>query len=92
MLDTLSSRGVLIAGLDLEVGPGTFKPVETDDPREHAMHPERYEISFRLAAMVELVREQGGRVWAVGRPWSARSRARRWSTGWCGQEPGRPAS
>ena len=66
MLDTLSARGVLIAGLDLQVGPGTFKPVEVDDPREHAMHPERYEISARLAAMVELVREQGGRVWAVG--------------------------
>jgi len=30
------------------------------------MHPERYEISHRLAALVELVREQGGRVWAVG--------------------------
>jgi S-adenosylmethionine:tRNA ribosyltransferase-isomerase len=30
------------------------------------MHPERYEISSRLAALVELTREQGGRVWAVG--------------------------
>ena len=30
------------------------------------MHPERYEISPRLAGLVELVREQGGRVWAVG--------------------------
>ena len=30
------------------------------------MHPERYEISPRLAALVELVREQGGRIWAVG--------------------------
>ena len=30
------------------------------------MHPERYEISPRLAALIELVREQGGRVWAVG--------------------------
>jgi S-adenosylmethionine:tRNA ribosyltransferase-isomerase len=57
---------VLVSGLDLEVGPGTFKPVEVDDPREHPMHPERYEISHRLAALVELVREQGGRVWAVG--------------------------
>jgi S-adenosylmethionine:tRNA ribosyltransferase-isomerase len=66
MLDTLSARGVLIAGLDLQVGPGTFKPVEVDDPREHPMHPERYEISSRLAALVELVREQGGMVWAVG--------------------------
>jgi S-adenosylmethionine:tRNA ribosyltransferase-isomerase len=48
------------------VGPGTFKPVEAEDPREHPMHPERYEISARLAALIELVREQGGHVWAVG--------------------------
>ncbi len=30
------------------------------------MHPERYEISARLAGLIELVREQGGRIWAVG--------------------------
>jgi S-adenosylmethionine:tRNA ribosyltransferase-isomerase len=66
ILDALSAKGVLIAGLDLQVGPGTFKPVEVDDPREHAMHPERYEISHRLAALVQLVHEQGGRIWAVG--------------------------
>ena len=66
LLDALSAKGVLISGLDLQVGPGTFKPVETDDPREHRMHPESYEISPRLAGLVEVVREQGGRVWAVG--------------------------
>jgi S-adenosylmethionine:tRNA ribosyltransferase-isomerase len=66
ILDALSAKGVLISGLDLQVGPGTFKPVEVDDPSEHPMHPERYEISPRLAALVELVREQGGRIWAVG--------------------------
>jgi S-adenosylmethionine:tRNA ribosyltransferase-isomerase len=66
VLDSLSAKGVLIAGLDLQVGPGTFKPVEVDDPTEHPMHPERYEISPRLAAMVEVVREQGGSIWAVG--------------------------
>jgi S-adenosylmethionine:tRNA ribosyltransferase-isomerase len=66
ILDALSAKGVLISGLDLQVGPGTFKPVEVEDPREHAMHPERYEISPRLAALTEVVREQGGRIWAVG--------------------------
>jgi S-adenosylmethionine:tRNA ribosyltransferase-isomerase len=66
LLDALSAKGVVIAGLDLQVGPGTFRPVETEDPREHRMHPEHYEISPRLAGLVELVREQGGRVWAVG--------------------------
>jgi S-adenosylmethionine:tRNA ribosyltransferase-isomerase len=66
LLDALSAKGVLIAGLELQVGPGTFKPVEAEDPRDHRMHPERYEISSRLAALIELVRDQGGRVWAVG--------------------------
>jgi S-adenosylmethionine:tRNA ribosyltransferase-isomerase len=66
LLDALTAKGVVVSGLDLQVGPGTFKPVESDDPREHPMHPERYEISSRLAGLIELVREHGGRVWAVG--------------------------
>ena len=66
LLDDLSAAGVIVAGLDLEIGPGTFKPVETDDPAEHRMHPESYEITPRLAALVERVREGGGRIWAVG--------------------------
>ena len=66
MLDALSAAGVVVAGLDLEIGPGTFRPVETADPTEHTMHPEGYEITPRLAALVERVREDGGRIWAVG--------------------------
>jgi len=66
ILDALSAKGVLVSGLDLQVGPGSFKPVEMEDPRQHQMHPERYEITPRLAGLIELVREQGGRVWAVG--------------------------
>jgi S-adenosylmethionine:tRNA ribosyltransferase-isomerase len=66
LLDNLSAAGVVVAGLDLKIGPGTFKPVEVEDPTQHAMHPEPYEISPRLAALVERVRENGGRVWAVG--------------------------
>jgi len=66
LLDALTAKGVLVSGLDLQVGPGTFKPVDAEDPAEHPMHPERYEISPRLAGLIELVREQGGRIWAVG--------------------------
>jgi S-adenosylmethionine:tRNA ribosyltransferase-isomerase len=65
-LDGLSASGVVVAGLDLEIGPGTFKPVEVDDPGDHVMHPESYTIPARLAALVERIREDGGRVWAVG--------------------------
>ncbi|MGH7628480.1 MAG: tRNA preQ1(34) S-adenosylmethionine ribosyltransferase-isomerase QueA [Gemmatimonadales bacterium] len=66
LLDALSARGVVIAGLDLEVGPGTFKPVEVERPAEHPMHPERYEIPDRLAALLREIRRLGGHVWAVG--------------------------
>jgi S-adenosylmethionine:tRNA ribosyltransferase-isomerase len=66
LLDTLSTKGVVVSSLDLQVGPGTFKPVEVDDPAAHQMHAERYEITPRLAALVEMIKEQGGLVWAVG--------------------------
>jgi S-adenosylmethionine:tRNA ribosyltransferase-isomerase len=66
LLDALSTKGVIISSLDLQVGPGTFRPVDVDDPSEHPMHAERYEITPRLAALVEMTKEQGGRVWAVG--------------------------
>ncbi|HEU5169828.1 MAG TPA: tRNA preQ1(34) S-adenosylmethionine ribosyltransferase-isomerase QueA [Gemmatimonadales bacterium] len=66
LLDALSARGVVIAGLELEVGPGTFKPVETERIEEHPMHAERYEIPERLAAVAREISRLGGRVWAVG--------------------------
>jgi S-adenosylmethionine:tRNA ribosyltransferase-isomerase len=66
MLDGLSAAGVIVAGIDLAIGPGTFRPVETEDPAQHIMHPEPYSITPRVAALVERVREGGGRIWAVG--------------------------
>lgn len=66
LLDSLTASGVLVAGLDLAIGPGTFKPVDVDDPAEHDMQPESYSITPRLAALVERVHQDGGRVWAVG--------------------------
>jgi S-adenosylmethionine:tRNA ribosyltransferase-isomerase len=66
LLEELAGTGVLIEGLDLEVGPGTFKPVEVEDPATHEMHPERYEIPSALASRLAAVRKAGGRVWAVG--------------------------
>ncbi len=66
LLDALSARGVVIAGLDLEVGPGTFKPVEVGHPEDHVMHAERFEIPDRLAALLREIRRLRGRVWAVG--------------------------
>jgi len=57
---------VSVAFLELEVGPGTFRPVETDDPRQHPMHREVYEIPPELPDLIAATRKRGGRVWAVG--------------------------
>jgi S-adenosylmethionine:tRNA ribosyltransferase-isomerase len=66
LLDVLMAAGILVEGLELQVGPGTFKPIEVEDPAQHRMHPEWYQIPPELPAQVERVREAGGRVWAVG--------------------------
>lgn len=66
LLHKLESRGVQLAGLDLEVGPGTFKPVEVEDPARHPMHPEWFEIPQGTADRIEELRCRGGRLWAVG--------------------------
>jgi S-adenosylmethionine:tRNA ribosyltransferase-isomerase len=66
LLERLRSVGVRVEGLDLQVGPGTFKPIEVENPAQHEMHPERYQISPGLAELVHRVRREGNRIWAVG--------------------------
>jgi S-adenosylmethionine:tRNA ribosyltransferase-isomerase len=66
LLETLRSRGARIASLDLEVGPGTFRPMEDGDVNAHAMHSERFDIPVELAEAVAACRARGGKVWAVG--------------------------
>ncbi|MES2304469.1 MAG: tRNA preQ1(34) S-adenosylmethionine ribosyltransferase-isomerase QueA [Gemmatimonadota bacterium] len=66
MLAAIRERGVAIAELDLEVGPGTFRPVEGEAITEHVMHAERFEIPVTLADAIVACRQRGGSVWAVG--------------------------
>lgn len=66
ILRALHGKGVTIADLDLEVGPGTFKPVEREDITRHHMHAEAYEIPAALVRAIAETRARGGAVWAVG--------------------------
>jgi len=66
LLERIKQRGTALATLDLQIGPGTFKPVDVDDLADHPMHAEAYRVSDDAAELINARRKAGGRVWAVG--------------------------
>ncbi len=66
ILDHMMARGVKIADVVLHVGAGTFKPVEADDPAQHVMHEEWYDVPLETVHVLNETRSSGGQIWAVG--------------------------
>jgi S-adenosylmethionine:tRNA ribosyltransferase-isomerase len=66
LLGALRAAGHEIAPLTLHVGPGTFRPVETEDARDHQMDEEHYLIPPETARVVNRARRDGRPVVAVG--------------------------
>ncbi len=66
LLEAVAARGVEVARLTLHVGPGTFKPVQSEDPAEHRLDPEEYEISPAAAGALDRALGSGRRVVCVG--------------------------
>jgi S-adenosylmethionine:tRNA ribosyltransferase-isomerase len=66
LLEALAERGIGWTMLTLHVGPGTFLPVKTTDPRDHAMHAEWGTLSGETAERIAATRRAGGRILAVG--------------------------
>jgi S-adenosylmethionine:tRNA ribosyltransferase-isomerase len=66
LLARLARLGVERASVTLHVGEGTFRGVEGDDPRAHAMHAERFVLPASTVEAVERCRARGARVVAVG--------------------------
>ena len=66
LLASLEANGVRRANLLLHVGAGTFKPVEVDDPAQHVMHEEWFQLDDAAAQTLNETRASRGRVWAVG--------------------------
>lgn len=62
----LKANGVQVAYVTLHVGAGTFRPVRTDDIRDHVMHAERFSVSESLTQLIHQTKEAGKRVIAVG--------------------------
>ncbi|MFC1526427.1 tRNA preQ1(34) S-adenosylmethionine ribosyltransferase-isomerase QueA [Candidatus Latescibacterota bacterium] len=66
LLRDIEAAGVAVVRLTLHVGPGTFAPVRTADPRNHQLESEFYELPAHAAEEIGRRRRQGGRVLAVG--------------------------
>jgi S-adenosylmethionine:tRNA ribosyltransferase-isomerase len=66
LLARLAAQGVETAYVLLHVGLDTFRPVEEEDPRDHKMHSEAFELDEQAAAQINAARARGGRVIAVG--------------------------
>jgi S-adenosylmethionine:tRNA ribosyltransferase-isomerase len=66
LIESLKAAGIAVAELTLHVGYGTFKPVRSQDIRNHRIDPERFIIDQDTADLLNQTKEKGGRVVAVG--------------------------
>ena len=66
VMEDLRRAGTGIQPILLHVGPGTFEPVRSEDPRCHRIEAEYYEVSFGAAEEINRRRAGGGRAIAVG--------------------------
>jgi S-adenosylmethionine:tRNA ribosyltransferase-isomerase len=66
LLNRVDAVGTEIARLSLDVGWGTFKPINEEDLRNHKMHAENYFISAESADAVRQAQDAGRRIIAVG--------------------------
>lgn len=66
LLKEIEEKEVRLAHITLHVGVGTFKPVRSEDIRNHIMEPEEFNISQKTIKDIITIKEKGGRVFAVG--------------------------
>lgn len=66
LMEDIRRAGTGIQPILLHVGPGTFEPVRSEDPRLHRIEAEYYEVSSSAAEEINKRRKAGGRAIAVG--------------------------
>ena len=66
LLAKLQQQGIEQTYITLHVGIGTFRPVETEEITNHAMHQEWIDVSPETVAKILATKARGGRVIAVG--------------------------
>lgn len=66
VLAELDARGVERATLTLDIGLGTFRPVDVEDLDRHPMHAETFRVKSELVRRIRAARARGAPVVAVG--------------------------
>lgn len=66
LLNLLKEKGVEICYITLHVGLGTFRPVKTENIKDHEMHSEHFTIPIETADIINKTKNNGGRIIAVG--------------------------
>ena len=66
LLKKIEEKGIEIVDIFLEVGLGTFRPVQTEDVLDHKMHSEKFEISIQAAEKINQAKKEGRRIISVG--------------------------
>ena len=66
LLEQIRQMGVEQTFVTLHVGLDTFRPVQGEDPTQHHIHTEYYEVSAEAAAQITRARRENRRIIAVG--------------------------
>jgi S-adenosylmethionine:tRNA ribosyltransferase-isomerase len=66
LLKRIEEKGVIVKYITLHVGLGTFRPVVVEDVKNHKMHSEYYSIDKDTADALNLAKEEGRQIIAVG--------------------------
>ncbi|WP_299032613.1 tRNA preQ1(34) S-adenosylmethionine ribosyltransferase-isomerase QueA [uncultured Anaerococcus sp.] len=66
LLKKIEDKGIKLAYLTLNVGLGTFRPVNEDEITDHKMHSEFCTLSKETAEIIKKAKGEGRRIIAVG--------------------------
>ena len=66
LLEKIRGLGVETVFVTLHVGLDTFRPVDEDDPTDHKIHTEQYQIDAQAAEALNRARSDGRHIIAVG--------------------------
>ena len=66
LLQEISRKGIKIVYITLHVGLGTFKPIHTEDLRQHTIHKEFYNIPEETTDTINKAKSLGKKIFATG--------------------------